>query len=529
MVATAKPTSHEDINEIEISWVRQMSPAAAASLAQAAKTSSPAAAPTPPVKAPALNAGAKNETLSRSKPAMRSPSSTAPVVPEVKNPPVSLKPSAPVKLELETERAAPSGNRQAAQPADRNSDQSQPFHVGKGVEIPQLPLSLQEDPSLASQSMKMAALRQGADPRRPNPVAQSAKAAHPAAPAKPASPSPQEIAKAKPRPDVDSTQTIRALTSEELNDEQLEKWFSIQLAESEQPVNLDAMPHLDIFEAYRLYSIACANNGKISHSLRLGFFREAVSAEAVAGYLRTFFASPSVVRISAAEHQRFKDEPTSKAPATTEKNESKVIDLSQARDRGAAKPVIPTITMEVPPQRRPADGERSPTGSFKVAADRSPSGNFKAPADRNGATGSFRTTADRSPTGTFKKVGEDRNSSTGSFKVAADSSSSGKYPAAPNHSASGRYQMAASGKYRVLKPSVKPAAKAAQPATKRSAPVHNNHSQSGKYRTSFGMSLQDQLLEEAREVELSASGIRRMPKLPKNDSLFSRLVDKLKK
>ena len=82
-------------------------------------------------------------------------------------------------------------------------------------------------------------------------------------------------------PDLDSTQTIRALTSDELNDDSQEKWFAIQLAASEQPVNLDAMPHLDIFEAYRLYSVATAGSGKIVHSLRLGFFKEAVSAEAV--------------------------------------------------------------------------------------------------------------------------------------------------------------------------------------------------------------------------------------------------------
>ena len=55
----------------------------------------------------------------------------------------------------------------------------------------------------------------------------------------------------------------------------------MQLAVSDQPVNLDAMPRLDIFEAYRLYSVATAGSGKIVHSLRLGFFKEAVSAEAV--------------------------------------------------------------------------------------------------------------------------------------------------------------------------------------------------------------------------------------------------------
>ena len=98
------------------------------------------------------------------------------------------------------------------------------------------------------------------------------------------------------------------------------KWFAIQLAVSDQPVNLDAMPRLDIFEAYRLYSVATAGSGKIVHSLRLGFFKEAVSAEAVMGYLKTFFGSPTVMRVSVAEHARFKDAPSAKKPRCAPKS-----------------------------------------------------------------------------------------------------------------------------------------------------------------------------------------------------------------
>ena len=83
--------------------------------------------------------------------------------------------------------------------------------------------------------------------------------------------------------DLDSTQTIRALTAAELNDANQPKWFVVQLAISEQAINLDTMPHLDIFAAYRLYSVATAGSGKILHSLRLGFFKEEVSAQAVTG------------------------------------------------------------------------------------------------------------------------------------------------------------------------------------------------------------------------------------------------------
>src|SRR5690606_38370405 len=191
------------------------------------------------------------------------------------------------------------------------------------------------------------------------------------------------------------TQTIRALTNEELNDSSQEKWFAIQLAASEQPVNLDTMPHLDIFEAYRLYSVATAGSGKIVHSLRLGFFKEAVSAEAVAGYLKTFFAAPTVLRISVAEQTRFKDAPQPRR-AEPEEPKNNVVELNNARaSRG---PVVPTVTMEVDP---------STTGTFRPNA----TGAFRANATGalNAATGTFKPGA----TGAFKA------NATGAFKLNA--------------------------------------------------------------------------------------------------------------
>jgi hypothetical protein len=254
-------------------------------------------------------------------------------------------------------------------------------------------------------------------------------------------------------PDLDSTQTIRALTSAELNDDAQEKWFAIQLAASEAAVNLDTMPHLDIFEAYRLYSVATAGSGKIVHSLRLGFFKEAVSAEAVSGYLKTFFSSPTVVRISVAEHARFKDPPAVGKPRADEaRAAATVVELSDAR---ASRP-IPTVTMEVPVPRTDA------TGSFKVGD-----------AFKPNATGAFTTST--------------------------------------------------SGAHKVLTPTLKPAAKSAV-ATRRAS--SSKTGATGKHKALTKKSLQEQLLDEAREVELSESGIR---KLPKNSSLLSKLVGKLTK
>lgn len=256
-----------------------------------------------------------------------------------------------------------------------------------------------------------------------------------------------------PPPDLDSTQTIRALTSDELKDESQEKWFAIQLAVSDQPVNLDTMPRLDIFEAYRLYSVASAGSGKITHSLRIGFFREDHSAEAVCGYLKTFFNSPSVVRISIAEQARFKDAPAPKAPP---KAEAKVLDLSHARERGAPK-VVPTVTMEVETKKV----DTSATGSFKMNS----TGMHKA----------------LNATGTHKAL-----SATGTHKA------------------------------------LKAASKSATPPTRSQSLT----SATGKHKSlQQKKSLSQQLMDEAREVELSQSGIR---KLPKNDSLFSKMFGKKK-
>lgn len=366
---------------------------------------------------------------------------------------------------------------------------SEPFHVGKGVAIPDSGLSLHAEatkksaaPAVETPAAKAApAIEPPAAAKIAAPRAAIAPPARPAPgiPAKPAASVSKPAAKtpalppattktpipARPSlqnsgfvlPELDTTQTIRALTSAELNDAEQEKFYSIQLAASEQPVNLDTMPRLDIFEAYRLYSVAIAGSGKITHSLRLGFFREETSAEAVCGYLKTFFGSPTTLRVSSAEFARFKDAPQPKAAAES-RQEAKVVEINNAR---AARP-IPTVNDEVP-----------------TLLD-------------TGATGSF--------------------NATGSFK--------------PN--ATGSFKANATGTHKTLTPKLKPAARSGGPATKSGpAPRNGRTGNTGKHKVlQAKKSLSQELLEEAREVQLSESGIRR---LPKNDSLLSRLVDKLTK
>jgi hypothetical protein len=107
---------------------------------------------------------------------------------------------------------------------------------------------------------------------------------------------------------IESTQTIRALTQLELEDDPASRWFAIQLSLSEEPFDPETLPNLDIFSVYRLYSVAGIDNGRIVHALRLGFFTEQIAAGAVASYLTAFYDKPAIKRVSAAERERFADQ-----------------------------------------------------------------------------------------------------------------------------------------------------------------------------------------------------------------------------
>jgi hypothetical protein len=116
--------------------------------------------------------------------------------------------------------------------------------------------------------------------------------------------------------DVDSTQRMRSLTPTELYDSHRPKSYAVQLVVSDRPVNLDMMPRLEVFTAHRLYTIAAKQQSGTWHALRLGFFSDEESAQVVCGYLQTFFSSPSIVRVSTAEQERFAPPSVSRAPAS---------------------------------------------------------------------------------------------------------------------------------------------------------------------------------------------------------------------
>jgi hypothetical protein len=109
-------------------------------------------------------------------------------------------------------------------------------------------------------------------------------------------------------PNLDATQTVRALTQLELEDGSTSRWFVIQLSLAEDPFDPDTLPNLDIFSVYRLYSVAGIDQGRIMHALRLGFFTEELAAGAVASYLAAFYDKPTIKRVSSAERERFAEQ-----------------------------------------------------------------------------------------------------------------------------------------------------------------------------------------------------------------------------
>ena len=199
--------------------------------------------------------------------------------------------------------------------------------------------------------------------RAPPPVAPSVKApilgpakaaappVKPAAPGLPngtASPPRRAEVPSARRPNLESTQTMRALTPSELKDDQGARWYVIQLSLSGESFDPDSLPNLDIFNEYRLYSVAGLDQGRILHALRLGFFAEEGAAAAVASYLGAFYEKPTVKRISVAERERFRDQRVEARKDIGATGRHAVIEITGERHIRDSRPRIATVTPLAP-------------------------------------------------------------------------------------------------------------------------------------------------------------------------------------
>ena len=94
------------------------------------------------------------------------------------------------------------------------------------------------------------------------------------------------------------------------------------------------------------------------HALRVGFFSSELAAEAVAGYLGSYFDSPVIKRVSIAERERFAD-----------------TGVAARKDVGTAAmhAVIELATPAPPAERRlaaPSDRRAAPSDRRAVPSDR---------------------------------------------------------------------------------------------------------------------------------------------------------------
>jgi hypothetical protein len=174
--------------------------------------------------------------------------------------------------------------------------------------------------------------------------------------------------------DVDSTQTMRAIAPSELYDSQRPKSYAIQLVISDRPVNLDMMPRLEVFAAHRLYTLAAKLENGTWHALRLGFFPDEQSAEVVCGYLRTFFSSPAIVRVSTAEQERFA--PTAAPRAAQPRPASVPVSAPTVRRQEPAEKPVKVAVSKMPAKRAKTLGEELLAEAREVQASRS--GNKRA-------------------------------------------------------------------------------------------------------------------------------------------------------
>jgi len=164
---------------------------------------------------------------------------------------------------------------------------------------------------------------------------------------------------------LETTQTLRPLTTGEMQNEVALRWFVIQLSLSDQAFDPSAVPNLDIFLLYRLYSVASVDQGRQVHALRLGFFGEEMAAQAVASYLKSYYDNPTVKRVSVAERERFSEHRLDARKDVGETGQHAAIELSSER---------PAAKVDVP-QAKPVQAPMAqPTAAVRAAALRQISG-----------------------------------------------------------------------------------------------------------------------------------------------------------
>ena len=130
--------------------------------------------------------------------------------------------------------------------------------------------------------------------------------------------------------------------------------FAVQLQWSTQPIELEKAPRHAIFSSYTLYATQARLDGRDWFCLRLGFFRDAVSARQVAQYLFSDFPSVAVVPVPPLEHT---------AALQTGKRSTGAVLAAQAQMQTRQAPAPVRQACVVPP---PRDSKGGPEASSRA-------------------------------------------------------------------------------------------------------------------------------------------------------------------
>jgi hypothetical protein len=314
---------------------------AIASLRPKSESAPAAAVPIPAVAKPDMAVQAPLPQASpiavRAATAAAAPSSAEPTAPAAARPPAAPVASAAARLPAApmAPAASPSSAAPVAPVLRPNTSQLAPRAASRLQPLPQ-----RASIPVLSDSVEV--------PRRPASIPPASPPAATRAPTTLAAPAARPSPIPRSLPDIESTQTLRALSASELQNSAT-RWYVIQLSLSEQRFDPDSLPNLDIFNEYRLYSVAGLDQGRIVHALRLGFFAEEGAAAMVARYLAGFYEKPTIKRVSVAERERFGDQRVEARKDIGATGRHAVIEITGERHIRDKKLRIATVTPLAPP------------------------------------------------------------------------------------------------------------------------------------------------------------------------------------
>ncbi len=240
------------------------------------------------------------------------PRAAVPARSEAAKPAQAAKAAEPAKAPVTAKPAIQPPKVQAAKPEAAKREAAKPIHAAKPAPAikpvpataPRPGIARTETPELdASQTLRVL--------EETIPAAHTAVATAAAQPAAPAA-----TVQARDVPSVvQDNSEVRVVTPEDtqtLQDIQLDAennappCFAVQLVWAVAPIDVSALPHLAIFDAYTLYNVEGSRQGRKWYGLRLGFFSDPNSATSVAHYVRSDYPTVAVVPVANKERDHAK-------------------------------------------------------------------------------------------------------------------------------------------------------------------------------------------------------------------------------